>query len=63
MKKQILTSVLLKLKKTNIANLNYIKGGHANVNSQSNCCSNPDDTCQTITTRPDSLVKRKTTTD
>lgn len=62
MKKQKLISALLKLKKSNIANLNYIKGGSANSPSKSNCC--PDsDTCNTVTTRPDSLKGNTTTVD
>lgn len=61
MKRQELTSALLKLKKINIVNLNYIKDGNANVTSKLNCCSNPN-ICHTITTKPDSLKNKQTTT-
>ncbi|MFK7750051.1 MAG: hypothetical protein AB8B65_16790 [Kordia sp.] len=62
MKKQKLTSALLKLKKSNIANLNYVKGGSANSPSKSNCCSDQK-ACQTVPTRPDSLKSTTTTID
>ena len=56
MKKQKLTSVSLKFTKTNVANLNDIKGGNLNLSDQSDCCSKPPLCFHTVTTRPDSLV-------
>ncbi|QHI37174.1 hypothetical protein IMCC3317_25520 [Kordia antarctica] len=54
MKKQKLNSIPLKINKTNIANLHYVKGGAEDLSAESNCCSKPN-ICHTITTRPDSL--------
>jgi hypothetical protein len=55
MKKQQLTSINLEINKTNIANLNHVKGGAINLSNEIDCYSKPPHVCHTVTTRPDSL--------
>jgi hypothetical protein len=55
MKKQEFTSIPLKLKKVNIANLVVTGGADPNVSEKTSCCSKPPLCLLTITTRPDSL--------
>ncbi|WP_430411476.1 hypothetical protein [Kordia sp.] len=55
MKKQEFTSISLKLKKINIANLVVTGGAGPNVSEKTNCCSKPPLCWHTVTTRPDSL--------
>lgn len=56
MNKQKLTSISSKLKKMNIASLNYTNGGQGDVSADSVCCSKPPLCLHTVTTRPDSLA-------
>lgn len=55
MKKQEFTSVSLKLKKVNIANLMVTGGAGPNESEKSGCCTKPPLCVHTVTTRPDSL--------
>ncbi|MFK7750055.1 MAG: hypothetical protein AB8B65_16810 [Kordia sp.] len=56
MKKQKFTSVSLKLKKVNIANLNLFGGKKPPQTDESNCCSKPPVCAHTVSTRPDSIA-------
>lgn len=55
MKKQQLTSTSLKFNKTNIANLDSLKGRGPNLSAISDCHSKLPTACHTITVRPDSI--------
>lgn len=56
MKKQKFTSVSLKLKKVNIANLDLLGGKKPPQTDETHCCSEPPVCLHTVTTRPDSLA-------
>ncbi len=55
MKKHEFSSISLKLKKVNIANLMITGGAGPNESEKSGCCSKPPLCLHTVTTRPDSL--------
>jgi hypothetical protein len=54
-KKQKFTTVSLKFNKTNVANLNYIKGGIEDLSAKSNCCTKGNIYPNSLTTTPYTL--------